>query len=100
MDREKSIYFRNLFLRMFVIGIVFAILLFVATLAFWKTGAGWVMQLFKIDEKELGRIVPDVLHKRAHRRSVLLPYASTCIPLDGEEAMIPFCSGGLRPSHL
>ena len=57
MDREKSIYFRNLFLRMFVIGIVFAILLFVATLAFWKTGAGWVMQLFKIDEKELGRIV-------------------------------------------
>ena len=30
MDREKTIYFRNLFLRMFVIGIVFAILLLVA----------------------------------------------------------------------
>ncbi len=57
MDRAKSIYFRNLFLRMFVIGIVFAILLFVATLAFWQTGAGWVMQLFKVDEKELARIV-------------------------------------------
>jgi len=57
MDREKTIYFRNLFLRMFVIGIVFAILLGVATLAFWNTAAGMVMHLFKVDEKELGRIV-------------------------------------------
>ena len=57
MDRERTIYFRNLFLRMFVIGLVFAILLLIATLAFWNTAAGWVMQLFKVDEKELGRIV-------------------------------------------
>ncbi len=57
MDREKTIYFRNLFLRMFVIGIVFAILLFVATLAFWNTASGVVMHLFKVDEKELGRII-------------------------------------------
>ena len=57
MDREKVIFFRNLFLRMFVIGIVFAILLFVATFALWNTAAGWVMHLFKVDEKELGHIV-------------------------------------------
>ena len=57
MDREKIIFFRNLFLRLFVIGIVFAILLFVATLAFWNTAAGWTMHLFKVDERELGRIV-------------------------------------------
>ena len=57
MDREKVIFFRNLFLRLFVIGVVFAILLFVATLAFWNTATGLVMHLFKVDEKELGRIV-------------------------------------------
>jgi hypothetical protein len=57
MDREKIILFRNLFLRLFVIGIVFAILLFVATLAFWTTATGLVMHLFKVDEKELGGIV-------------------------------------------
>jgi hypothetical protein len=56
MDREKIIFFRNLFLRMFVIGIVFAILLFVSTFVFWNSAAGWAMQMFKVDEKELGRI--------------------------------------------
>ena len=57
MEREKIIFFRNLFLRMFVVGIVFALLLFGATLAFWDTAAGWVMDLFRVDEKALGRIV-------------------------------------------
>ena len=56
MDREKIIFFRNLFLRMFVIGIVFAILLLVATIVFWNSAAGWAMQMFKVDEKELGRV--------------------------------------------
>lgn len=57
MDRDKTIFFRNLFLRMFVIGIFFGILLLVATLAFWNNAAGMVMHLFKVDERELGRIV-------------------------------------------
>ena len=56
MDREKIIFFRNLFLRMFVIGIVFAILLLVATFVFWNSAAGWAMQMFKVDENDLGRI--------------------------------------------
>jgi hypothetical protein len=57
MEREKIIFFRNLFLRMFVLGIVVGILLFGATLAFWHVAAGWVMHLFRVDEKTLGRIV-------------------------------------------
>ena len=57
MEHEKIIFLRNLFLRMFVVGIVIALLLFGATLAFWNTAAGWVMHLFSVDEKTLGRIV-------------------------------------------
>ena len=57
MEREKIIFLRNLFLRMFVVGIVIALLLLGATLAFWNTAGGWVMNLFSVDEKTLGRIV-------------------------------------------
>lgn len=57
MEREKIIFFRNLFLRMFVLGIVVGIFLFGATLVFWNVAAGWVMHLFSVDEKALGRIV-------------------------------------------
>ncbi len=57
MEREKIIFFRNLFLRMFVIGVVIALLLFGATLAFWDLAASWMMHLFSVDEKALGRIV-------------------------------------------
>ena len=57
MEREKIIFFRNLFLRMFVVGIVVVLLLFGATLAFWNIAAGWMMHLFSVDEKTLGRIV-------------------------------------------
>ena len=57
MEHEKIIFLRNLFLRMFVVGMVIALLLLGATLAFWNTAAGWVMHLFSVDEKTLGRIV-------------------------------------------
>ena len=57
MEREKIIFFRNLFLRMFVVGIVVALLLLGATLAFWNVAAGWLMHLFSVDEKTLGSIV-------------------------------------------
>jgi hypothetical protein len=57
MDREKTIFFRNLFLRAFVISLVLALLLFGATMAFWSTAARLTQRLFQVDEKELGRIV-------------------------------------------
>ena len=57
MEREKIIFLRNLFLRMFVVGIVIALRLLGATLAFWNIAAGWVMHLFSVDEKTLGIIV-------------------------------------------
>lgn len=57
MEREKIIFYRNLFLRMFVIGVLLALLLFGATLVFWDLAAGWTMGLFSVDEKALGQIV-------------------------------------------
>jgi hypothetical protein len=57
MEREKIIFFRNLFFRAFVIGILFALFYFIATCAFWDTWASWTTRFFRIDEKELERLV-------------------------------------------
>jgi len=57
MDYEKIIFFRNFFLRAFIIGVVFALFYFIVTYAFWETWASWATHVFKTDEKELGRVV-------------------------------------------
>ena len=57
MDRAKIIFFRNFFVNAFVIGLIFALFYFGATLLFWKTGAAFTMHFFKIDEKGFGRLV-------------------------------------------
>ena len=57
MDREKIIFFRNFFLAAFIIGLLFTLFYFVATTLLWDTAASWAMRLFKIDEKEFGRLV-------------------------------------------
>lgn len=56
MGREKIIFLRNLFLRAFVIGVVFALFYWLVTLALWDAYAPWVMERFKLDEKELGAL--------------------------------------------
>jgi hypothetical protein len=57
MDRDKIIFFRNFFFAAFIIGLIFALFYFGATLLFWKIGASWTTHFFKIDEKEFGRLV-------------------------------------------
>jgi hypothetical protein len=57
MDRDKIIFFRNFFFTAFIIGLLFAFFYFGATLLFWNTGAAWAANLFKIDEKEFGKLV-------------------------------------------
>ena len=57
MEHAKIIFFRNVFFRAFVIGVVFALVFFILTYAFWDTWASWVAHLFKVDERELGRVV-------------------------------------------
>ena len=57
MEYAKIIFFRNFLLRAFAIGVLFALFFFVVTIAFWDTWTAWVTHVFKVDEKELGRIV-------------------------------------------
>jgi len=56
MEREKIIFLRNFFFRAFIIGVAFALFYFVVTVAFWDTWEPLVLHLFKVDEKEIGRI--------------------------------------------
>jgi hypothetical protein len=57
VEYTKIIFLRNFFLRAFVIGVLFGLIFLVLTLAFWDTWTAWVMHLFKVDEKDLGRAI-------------------------------------------
>ncbi len=57
MEHKKIIFFRNFFLRAFIIGVAFALFYFIATCVFWNTGVAWATHFFKIDEREFGRLV-------------------------------------------
>jgi hypothetical protein len=56
MEREKIIFLRNLFLRAFVVGVLFALFYWLATLALCHAYAPWLMEHFKLDEKDLGAL--------------------------------------------
>ena len=56
MEREKIIFLRNFFFRAFLIGVALALFYFVVTVAFWDTWEPLVLHLFKVDEREIGRL--------------------------------------------
>jgi hypothetical protein len=56
MEREKIIFFRNFFLRAFVVGVLFALFYWIATLVLWHSYVPWVIERFKLDEKEVGAL--------------------------------------------
>lgn len=65
MERDKIIFYRDFFLRAFVIGLVFGLFYFVVTYAFWNMWATLVASWFKIDEKEFaGVVLQFLLHVR------------------------------------
>jgi hypothetical protein len=56
MEREKIIFFRNFFLRAFVVGVLFAVFYWTATLVLWHAYTPWLIERFKVDEKALGAL--------------------------------------------
>jgi hypothetical protein len=46
----------NFFLRAFVVGVVFALFYWIATLALWHSYVPWLIERFKLDEKEVGAL--------------------------------------------
>lgn len=57
MENEKIIFWRNFLLRTFLIGVLFAILIFILVIAFKPTWEMLVTNVFGTDEKESGKIV-------------------------------------------
>ena len=56
MDREKIIFLRNLFFRAFAVGILFAVFYWIATLVLWHAYTPWLIERFKLNEKDLGAL--------------------------------------------
>ena len=53
---RKNHFLRNLFLRAFVVSVLFAFFYWIATLGLWHAYAPWIVERFKLDEKELGAL--------------------------------------------
>ena len=65
MERDKILFYRDLFLRAFAIGVAFALFYFVVTFAFWNTWASLTASWFKINEKEFaGHVLQFFLYVR------------------------------------
>ena len=56
MEREKIIFLRNVLLRAFAVGVLFALFYWIVTVVFWHTYSPWLSERFKLEEKELGAI--------------------------------------------
>ena len=57
MEKQKLILIRDFFLKTFIVGLGFAILLFVMTMALWGKWSGFLYTKFQIPQKELGVLV-------------------------------------------
>ena len=57
MNREQIIFFRNFLFRAFLVGLAFALFYFAATWVGWNTWVSWGGSIFKIDERDFGRLV-------------------------------------------
>ena len=73
MEKQKLILIRDFFLKTFVVGLGFAILLFVMTAIFWDKWSGFLYAKFQVPQKELGVLVVDsFLHLRLYLIFVIL----------------------------
>lgn len=58
METEKMIFFRNFLFKTFIIGVLFGLFYFIATIVFWNTWVmSWIERMFKVNDAELGNII-------------------------------------------
>ena len=73
MEKQKLILIRDFFLKTFIIGLAFAILLFVMTAAFWDKWSSFLYAKFLVPKEELGELVVNsFLHLRLYLIFVVL----------------------------
>jgi len=56
MEKQKVVFFRNLLLRVFVVGVIFALLYLIVTLSFWDTWVS-VFAMWKMEEKDAAMVM-------------------------------------------
>ena len=59
MEKQKLILIRDFLLKTFIVGLGFAILLFVMTATFWDKWSSFLYAKFLVPRAELGRLVVD-----------------------------------------
>jgi hypothetical protein len=97
MEREKIIFLRNFFFRAFIIGVAFGLFYFIVAYAFWNTWATWVARWFKVDEKELSRLL--LLFFMQLRIVLVFLFLVPALALHWMAKKLTFFSHGLRPQH-
>ncbi|OGI19835.1 MAG: hypothetical protein A3B68_08485 [Candidatus Melainabacteria bacterium RIFCSPHIGHO2_02_FULL_34_12] len=59
MEKQTLILIRDFLFKSFIVGILFAILLFVMTTTFWDYASSIIYSKFTVNQKELGELVVD-----------------------------------------
>lgn len=73
MQKQNLILIRNLLLKTFLVGLLFAILIFVLTTTFWDKWSTMVFSRFAVNPKELGEMfVNSMLYIRFYLLFVIL----------------------------
>ncbi len=58
MEKEKIIFFRNFLFKTFIIGVVFAVFYFIASIAFLDTWLmSWIERMFKVSDADVGNLI-------------------------------------------
>lgn len=79
MQKQNLVLFRNLLFKIFIVGFLFAILLFFLTTTFWDKWSGMVFAKFGVASKELGEMfVNSMLYTRFYLLFVIL---TPCVAL-------------------
>lgn len=57
MNKEILVFIRNFLFKMFIVGVIFAIFLFVMTWSLWDFWSSFIYSKFLVTEKELGALI-------------------------------------------
>ena len=57
MEKKKLIFLKSFLFKTFIVGILFAILLFFGTATFWDKWSSFLYMRFHVNEEELGKLV-------------------------------------------
>ena len=58
MEKQQVVFFRNLLLRVFVVGVTFGLLYLILTMSFWDTWVS-VFGMWKIEEKDAAMLMAE-----------------------------------------